>query len=324
MSKFYKAADSRDGIEINMCLLCMGGLCVEGRANSTDSSEDWREGGSSSGDDSSDSSESEGGSFNDGTEGGGDASEDHIEGIGEMHMEGGFEHEHALNDESQTPLFCGSPLSRLDATLLFMNVCRTHKATNACINELLQLLAKVMLPTPNSLPSSEGVASRMLGRLGLRYNAIDACKNGCVLYRQGNAELDMCPICQHPRFRRVGLSRVPHKVLRHFPLIPRLRRMFSTPHLAALMTWHENNVSNDGKMRGPYDSPQWQHIREKHPNFAADSRNVHLGLCADGLNPHGQKRSTHSLCPVLLLNYNIPPWLTIKKNHHDGASDPRT
>ena len=227
--------------------------------------------------------------------------------------EDGFEEASALNVESHTPLYCGSSLSRLDATLLFMNVCRTHKATNALITEMLHLMSQVMLPLPNSLPSSEGIASRMLGRLGLGYKAIDSCKNGCVLFRHEFAEIDRCPVCQHPRFKAVGMSKVPHKVLRHFPLIPRLKRMYSTPQLAALMTWHGSNVSSDGKMRGPYDSPQWEHIRVKHADFEADSRNVHLGLCADGLNPHSQKRSTHSLCPVLLLNYNIPPWLTIKK-----------
>lgn len=225
----------------------------------------------------------------------------------------GFQEASAINDESHTPLFCGSNLSRLDATLMVMNVCRTHKATNALISEMLHVLANVILPSPNSLPSSEGLASRMLGRLGLRYDAIDACRNGCVLFRKGNADLEACPVCHAPRYRRVGMSRVPMKVLRHFPLIPRLRRMFSTPHLAALMTWHGENISGDGKMRGPPDSPQWEHIRLRHADFEADHRNVHLGLCADGINPHSQKRSTHSLCPVLLLNYNIPPWLTIKK-----------
>lgn len=66
-------------------------------------------------------------------------------------------------------------------------------------------------------------------------------------------------------------------------------------------------MSTDGKMRGPYDSPQWQHVKDNHVEFSSDSMNVHLGLCADGVNPYAQKRSTHSLCPVLLLNYNIPP-----------------
>ena len=219
----------------------------------------------------------------------------------------------ALNDESKTPLYCGSTVSRLDTTLLLMNVCRTHKVTNACISELLHLFSKVILPLPNSLPTSEGIATAMLNRLGLRHEAIHACRNGCVLFRKEFAERETCPICEACRFKRVGMSRVPVKVLRHFPLVPRLRRMFSTPQLASLMTWHGENISTDGKMRRPFDSQQWEHVRQKHGDFEADSRNIHLGLCADGLNPYSQKRSTHSLCPVLLLNYNIPPWLTIKK-----------
>lgn len=89
----------------------------------------------------------------------------------------------ALDDECITPLFCGSNLSRLDNTLMFMNVCRTHKVTNACITELLHLFSKVILPLPNSLPTSEGIATTMVSRLGLKYNVIDAYRNGCVLFR---------------------------------------------------------------------------------------------------------------------------------------------
>ena len=37
-----------------------------------------------------------------------------------------------------------------------------------------------------------------------------------------------------------------------------------------------------------------------------------MGLAADGLNPFKQQRSTWSTWPVMLLNYNIPPWLTTK------------
>ena len=82
------------------------------------------------------------------------------------------------------------------------------------------------------------------------------------------------------------------------------------------MTWHGENISKDGKMRGPYNSMQRQHVKDTYSEFTADSRNLHLGMCADGVNPYSQKRSTHSMCPVFLLNYNKPPRLTIKKNHH--------
>ena len=222
------------------------------------------------------------------------------------------DNEEALREESITPLFCGSPLSRLDGTLLVMNLCRTHKVTNTCINELMTLLSTVILPKPNCMPASAAIATKILDRLGLQYNSVHACRNGCILFRKAYADVEICPFCQAGRYRSAGQSRVPWKVLRHFPLIPRLKRMFSTPELASLMTWHSDNVSNDGSMRGPYDAPQWEHVRREHAAFEEDSRNLHLGMCADGVNPYTQQRSTHSICPVLLLNYNVPPWLTTK------------
>ncbi len=41
---------------------------------------------------------------------------------------------------------------------------------------------------------------------------------------------------------------------------------------------------------------------------------MRLGLFTNGLNPFGEKRSTWSLWLVLLVNYNISPWLTTKKH----------
>lgn len=45
-----------------------------------------------------------------------------------------------------------------------------------------------------------------------------------------------------------------------------------------------------------------------------EDRNIRFGLATDGINPFSIKRSTWSTWPVVLLNYNIPPWLTTK-NH---------
>jgi hypothetical protein len=52
----------------------------------------------------------------------------------------------------------------------------------------------------------------------------------------------------------------------------------------------------------------------KHFAFASDPRNVHLTLTIDGVNPFKLTHSTCSTCPVTLLNYNFPPWLTSKKS----------
>ena len=49
------------------------------------------------------------------------------------------------------------------------------------------------------------------------------------------------------------------------------------------------------------------------PTFVDDSRHVHFALAADGVNPFKQNRSSWSTWPMLLLNYNVPPWLCTKK-----------
>jgi hypothetical protein len=141
------------------------------------------------------------------------------------------------------------------------------------------------------------------------------CPNNCLLFRGDvNGALTACTVCNAPRYKRVGDSWVPLKILRHFPVIPRLRRLFSTPAQAALQTWWTQHRSPDGNVRGAFDSKQWIAADSIDPDFTQEHRNIRLGLATDGINPFSIKRSTWSTWPVVLLNYNIPPWLTTK-NH---------
>jgi len=71
--------------------------------------------------------------------------------------------------------------------------------------------------------------------------------------------------------------------------------------------------SPNGLVKHKCDSKFWKHVHEKFPNFVSDPRNVHLALTIDGVNPFKLQRTTWSTWPVMLLNYNIPPWLTTKK-----------
>ena len=216
-------------------------------------------------------------------------------------------------EASKVPLFVGSLVSMLLATIIIMNCSRVHRVPSAHINELLHVLLHVILPQPNSLPNSKAAASSMLKKLGLGYEIIHCCANGCVWFRGLNCKANECPSYHKPRYRLHGKSKVPCKVLRHFPLIPRLKRMFATPVLSSLMTWHESNKSQDGKMRGPIDSPQWEHVTNNLSDFATEARSLRLGLCADGVNPFAQRRSTYSVWPICVFNYNMPLWLTTKK-----------
>ncbi len=85
--------------------------------------------------------------------------------------------------------------------------------------------------------------------------------------------------------------------------------------MASLQTWHKEVKSEAGMMRYVQDSPAWSHVDETWPSFASDPRNVRMGLAMDGVNPHKLMRKPNSIWPVLLINYNIPPWLAMKKNY---------
>ncbi|GJZ03877.1 putative transposon, En/Spm-like protein [Tanacetum coccineum] len=53
-------------------------------------------------------------------------------------------------------------------------------------------------------------------------------------------------------------------------------------------------------------------IDEKFPEIAEDSRNLRLGISADGVDVNTRNRH-HSVWPVLTVIYNLPPWLCIEK-----------
>ena len=181
------------------------------------------------------------------------------------------------------------------------------------------LLSMSILPVGNSLPKSEYEATKILRKLGLAYNMIHACPSGCCLFKGDLEDNEQCPYCEADRYRMCGRSRVPTMILRHFPLIPQLQRMFSSKKLSKLNVWHHFNKSVDGKMRHTADSPQWNFVHtELEPDagndmFGRDPRDIHLGLAVDGMNPYSEKRSTQSLTPVIVFNYNLPPWMVTKK-----------
>lgn len=90
-----------------------------------------------------------------------------------------------------------------------------------------------------------------------------------------------------------------HKVLRQFPLIPCLQRMYNTLAQAKLMVWHWHNCSKDGLVQHAPYSHQWKFINNRWLVFAQEAINVRLGLATDGVNPfNGQ---THfNMCAMLM------------------------
>ena len=192
-----------------------------------------------------------------------------------------------------------------------MNCFTVFGVSNACADEILKVVSE-LLPLGNNLPKSHYEGKKFLRLLGLSYDSIHACRNGCCLFRKQLADALYCPKCGQMRYTSEKNKRVV-KVLRHFPLIPRLQRMFRCGRLAQLSKWHVTRKDLQGNIECVPDSKAWKHIDAMYPEFGTSERNIRLGMALDGVNPFSNQSLSHSTWPVVLLNYNLPPWLVTKR-----------
>jgi hypothetical protein len=208
---------------------------------------------------------------------------------------------------------------------LYQIKCLCGLSNKAC-DLILQLFSEV-LPKGHCIPNTLAKVQKVIRDLGLDYQKIDACVNDCVLFRKEYAQLESCPICNASRWKtalgndpneappsRKEKKPVPQKVLRYFPLTPRLQRLFMTEATSSYMQWHKKDRVDDKTMRHPADSLAWKHVDNLYSDtFAKDARNVRLGLASDGFNPFGLMSISHTTWPVILIPYNLPPCLCMKQ-----------
>ncbi|XP_061363146.1 uncharacterized protein LOC133306783 [Gastrolobium bilobum] len=173
------------------------------------------------------------------------------------------------------------------------------------------------------IPDSFYEAKKIIYKLGLNYNKIDACPKNCMLFWGEDEKSEICKHCKTSRWKSkgkekgdkptIGRKKLPAKVLRYFPLKPRLQRLFMCSKTAKSMRWHALANNPDGLLRHPRDAEAWKSFDQLHPEFASESRNVRLGLATDGFNPYGIKSNNYSIWPVILIPYNRPPWECMKQ-----------
>ena len=230
-----------------------------------------------------------------------------------------------MTSDAETPLYPGSTnFTRLSAVLRLINLKALNGWTDKSFTELLQLL-KEMLPESNTLPDRMYEARKILCPMGMEYEKIHACPNDCILYRKEFAELRSCPKCGLSRYKvkdgdkentdEVTKHGPPSKAVWYLPIIPRFKRMFANPTDAKNLRWHADERKCDGLLRHPADSVQWKNIDKEFPTFENESRNLRLGLASDGMNPYGNLSTNHSSWPVLLVIYNLPPSLCMKRKY---------
>jgi hypothetical protein len=229
-----------------------------------------------------------------------------------------------LLKKAEKPLHAWTKHSKLSAIVNLYNLKCLGGVSNTAFSTLLDFFNELLPANGEALPRSTYEAKKYLKDMGLGYEKIPACRNNCMLFWKGNKDLESCTICGVSKWKdEINLDedgqpisstkKRPAKQLRWFPLIPRLQRLFMSHHTAPHMRWHAEGRTKDGVLRHPADGQAWKSFDNLHPEFAADSRNVRLGLCSDGFNPFGKMSTSHSTWPVMIVPYNLPPWMCMKQ-----------
>ncbi|XP_022869712.1 uncharacterized protein LOC111389093 [Olea europaea var. sylvestris] len=193
----------------------------------------------------------------------------------------------------------------------------SHELSDNGFDELINLV-RDMLPDNNTLPNSFYKMKKLVNTFDLGYEKIHACLNDCCLYRKEFEHAELCPKCvardgKLKNGQKKIQKNIPAKVLRYFPIIPRLKRMFGIYEMSTQLRWNSNNKSSDSKIRHPVDSLSWEMINRRWPDFASDPRNIRLGLATDGFNPFKDLSSKYSCWPVILTIYNLLPSICMSK-----------
>ena len=221
-----------------------------------------------------------------------------------------------LIEEAQRELYPGcTNFSRLTFVIKLLHVKSYCRITNSAFSMFLKILSEAF-PEFNTVPKSYDESKKMLRELGLGYTSIHVCPNNCVLFRKTYAGLDNCPVCKASRWKDPEKKKIPAKVLRHFPLIPRLQRLFVSKKSSEEVQWHKlKRKHNEKEMTHPADGKAWEDFDKCWPDFAEDARNLRLGLATDGFNPFSNMSSSYSMWPVFVIPYNLPPWLCMQESN---------
>ena len=136
--------------------------------------------------------------------------------------------------DAHTSLYPGCKFSKLSFLVNLYHLKCLNGWTQESFTTLLGVLAD-SYPPEADLPKTYYQVKRIICALGLDYVKIHACPKDCMLFRGNTAKKDFCDVCKSSRWKdakKIGSAakpkkkKKPAKVLRYFPLIPRIQRLF--------------------------------------------------------------------------------------------------
>ncbi|GJV50562.1 putative transposase-associated domain-containing protein [Tanacetum coccineum] len=202
-----------------------------------------------------------------------------------------------LLKEAEQKIYMDAKYTKLSCLVHLYHLKSLNGWSNKSFSMLLEFLHD-LLPIGNLMPKTTHHVKKILANLGLSYEKIHACPNGCMLFWNGNEKEEVCSICGASRWKSAPevASNDPDEVapndpdevvgpqkkkaaniLRWFPLKPRLQRLFMSSKTASLMNWHQQERKKDGKLRHPADGLAWKDFDQRYPEFSSDPRNIRLG-----------------------------------------------
>ncbi|XP_039120528.1 uncharacterized protein LOC120256938 [Dioscorea cayenensis subsp. rotundata] len=183
--------------------------------------------------------------------------------------------------EMNEKLYEGSKHSRLYFCIRLFHLKCMCGMTGKGLDLLIEFL-KEFFPSA-AIPRSSHDSKKVIKDLGLGYDKIHSCPNDCMLYWDLNEHQQSCHVCGHSRWVSNDpkqsldddgdiVNKRPAKVLRYFPLIPRLQRIFMSSKTAADMVWHVTGRSNDGCLRHLAIAEAWKSFDARYPDFCFEPR----------------------------------------------------
>ncbi|KAL9663276.1 hypothetical protein QQ045_028115 [Rhodiola kirilowii] len=166
-----------------------------------------------------------------------------------------------------------------------------YNLSESAYNSICQLIQR-LADCENRLPKSFSHSKKFIKDLGMGYERIDVCENGCMIYYTEADSLTVCTFCGESRFQSnstttisSGYVRVAKSSMFYLNIIPLLQRLFMTQSIAEHMSWHASRRDDANKMVHPSDGQSWKYFDSCYPDFSLETRNVRLGLCSDGFSP---------------------------------------
>lgn len=189
----------------------------------------------------------------------------------------------------------GSKENRLEVAVALLNWFSKYPGiSKAAVSELLQLIQKLMslaMAAEVRFPTSFKQAGKMVKPYLTESKSYQICCNECVVYTGEQSKSTHCTKCGQEWVKSTWYSVV--------PLIPRLKKIFKSPLLAKLVTYHAvrgEARDEDDIIFDIHNTQFWRDMFFNGGLLDGNPRNMLLSFSADPVQPFKVTTPKYSMC----------------------------